>query len=71
MIFWLLIALVVSGPEKSLTFTNPVPEYSLVCLVKLLERGVTIVGIVVALVSAVFANDGVALVKRNTSSKEG
>ena len=53
-----------------MTFTNPVPECSLVCLGNLLERGVTTVGTISALVSAGFANDGASLAKRSNSSKE-
>ena len=45
------------------------PDYSLVFLVKLLERGLMTVGEIATLVSAGFANDGAALEKRSTSSK--
>ena len=62
--------LVESRPGESATFTNPVPECSLICLGKLLERGVTTVGPISALVSACFDDDGAALAKRATSSKE-
>ena len=46
------------------------PNYSFFFLGKILERGVTNVGTLPALVNAGFADDGVVLVNISTSSKE-
>ena len=70
MMVLLLINLVVYRPLNSATFTNLVPEYSLVFLGNMLERGVTTFGTISTLASGGFADDGVDLSTRSTSSKE-